>query len=367
MRKGLFTSEQVGAGHPDKLADQISDAVLDACLKEDKKSRVACETMLANKLILVGGEITTKADVNIEKIVNKILRKFNYNPREFKVINNINAQSPDINQGVDRVGEETGAGDQGIMFGYANSETKKFLPLAWVLSTEILKTLEKELRKTEWYTENFDMKSQVTINYDGQKPVIDTVLVSCQVKYGNQPKLRELVLEIVKVVAKKDNMNTDFKFLFNPTGKFEIGGPIGDAGLTGRKIIADTYGGYGRHGGGAFSGKDSTKVDRSAAYLARYIAKNLVAANWANEAEVQLSYAIGVAKPTSISVILDGKFASSEQVEKIRGIFPTTPDQIINHFGLNNPIFSKTSTYGHFGKKDLPWELTDKVNDLKSA
>lgn len=367
MIKGLFTSEQVGAGHPDKLADQVSDAVLDACLKQDKNSRVGCETLISNRLVVVGGEITTKAKFNVKEIVREVLERFNYDAELFTIIDNINTQSPDINQGVDKKGGEIGAGDQGIMFGFATNETKKYMPLAWLLSSEILKTIEKTLMASKWYDKNFDMKSQVTINYDGKTPVVDTVLVSCQVAYKDQAKLKKLVKGIVDTVLSKDKVITKgYRFLFNPTGKFEIGGPIGDAGLTGRKIIADTYGGYGRHGGGAFSGKDCTKVDRSAAYMARYMAKNIVAAGWANTAEVQLSYAIGVAEPTSIQVKLNNsEFATKEQIEKIRKVFPMTPAGIIKHFDLTKPIFQKTTTYGHFGKNNLPWEQLDMVSKLK--
>ena len=371
----LFTSEAVSIGHPDHVCDIISDSILDACLKEDKYSRVACETMAKDDFIILAGEITTKANINVEEIVKNTIKNigYTYTPR---VLNLLQKQSQDIALGTnDDVG---GAGDQGIMFGYANSETPQFMPLAITIAHELVKLATNLRRSSKFKWAGPDMKSQVTLDYTSKKVKIDTILMSVQhsAEYEEQ-KFKEFIIEhIMKVVAKKYNLNEDFKILINPTGRFVIGGPEGDAGLTGRKIIVDTYGGYAPHGGGAFSGKDPTKVDRSAAYMARYLSKNIVASGLAKECLIQLSYAIGVAQPISISV--DCKNISKVEKEKkkktIYDNFDLSPKGIIEKLNLRSPIYSNSCNGGHFGRKYLDenekieccWEKLDSVDIFKN-
>ena len=369
----LFTSEAVSIGHPDHVCDMISDSILDECLKQDKNSRVACETMAKDEFVILAGEITTNAKINVEEIAKKVIKEigYTYTPR---VLNLLQKQSPDIAQGVD-IG---GAGDQGIMFGYANSETEEFTPLAITMAHDLVK-LATDLRKRgEFKYAGPDMKSQVTIEYqEGKAKRINTMLMSVQHKenYNDKEFKSYIKTEIMDKVAKKYNLNTDFKILINPTGKFVIGGPEGDAGLTGRKIIVDTYGGYAPHGGGAFSGKDPTKVDRSAAYMARYLAKNIVASGLAKECLLQLSYAIGVAQP--ISIYIDCKGTNivdiSKIIEAIYNNFDLSPRGIIEKLELQNPIYKNTCNGGHFGRRYLdddkkiecPWEKTDSIDIFK--
>lgn len=366
----LFTSEAVSIGHPDHVCDMISDSILDECLKQDKNSRVACETMAKDEFVILAGEITTNAKINVEEIAKKVIKEigYTYTPR---VLNLLQKQSPDIAQGVD-IG---GAGDQGIMFGYANSETEEFTPLAITMAHDLVK-LATDLRKRgEFKYAGPDMKSQVTIEYqEGKAKRINTMLMSVQHKenYNDKEFKSYIKTEIMDKVAKKYNLNTDFKVLINPTGKFVIGGPEGDAGLTGRKIIVDTYGGYAPHGGGAFSGKDPTKVDRSAAYMARYLAKNIVASGIAKECLLQLSYAIGVAQP--ISIYVDCKETNivdtSKIIKAIYDNFDLSPRGIIEKLELRNPIYKNTCNGGHFGRRYLDddkkiectWEKTDSVD-----
>jgi S-adenosylmethionine synthetase len=382
-RRHLFTSESVSEGHPDKLADQVSDAVLDACLAEDPQSRVACETFTTTGMILVGGELTTHAYVDLQEIARGVARRIGYDNPEFgldynsmSVMNVIHAQSPDISQGVSGEGlykGQQGAGDQGMMFGFACRETPELMPAPIMFAHNLLRKAA-ELRKSggiSWLRP--DAKSQVTILYEGHKPVgIDTVVLSHQhdgdVTYDRLKE--ELLAKIIRPVLEPTGLlSKDTKYFINPTGRFVIGGPHGDSGLTGRKIIVDTYGGMGRHGGGAFSGKDATKVDRSAAYMARYAAKNIVAAGLAERCEIQLSYAIGVPFPVSVMVETFGTGTVSEQrIEKaVAEVFDLTPAGIIETLGLRRPIFAQTAAYGHFGREGFPWEATDKVEALKKA
>lgn len=373
----LFTSESVGEGHPDKVCDQISDKILTEILKQDKKARVACETAAFDNTIIIGGEITTTAKVDYEKLAREVLKDIGYTDSTFgidyktcEVLLKLNTQSPDINQGVDLKDGQIGAGDQGIMFGYATNETKELMPLAIVMAHKLVR-LAAEMRKSgEFKWAKPDMKSQVTVDYtDNLK--LNTVLMSVQHdKDYNDKEFKDFIKNnIMDKVAKEYKLSTDFKTLINPTGKFEIGGPKGDAGLTGRKIIVDTYGGASRHGGGAFSGKDPSKVDRSAAYMARYIAKNIVAAELADKVEIQLSYAIGIVEPISILVDTFGtnKIPEDEIVNKVWNTFDLTPGGIIKQLDLLNVDYYATAKYGHFGRTDidLPWERTDKVNELK--
>jgi len=378
----LFTSESVSEGHPDKMADQISDAILDALLKEDPRSRVACETLIKTGMVLVAGEITTEAYVDIEDIVRGVVNDIGYNNADSgfdghtcAVINAIGKQSPDISQGVDDSEDhEQGAGDQGLMFGYASNETDVLMPAPITYSHRLVKR-QSEVRKNgtlPWLEP--DAKSQLTFRYIDNKPVsIDAVVLSTQHKDSvSNEELREGVFEeIIKPVLPEEWITKETKIFINPTGRFVIGGPVGDCGLTGRKIIVDTYGGMARHGGGAFSGKDPSKVDRSAAYVARYVAKNIVAAGIAERCEIQLSYAIGVAEPTSISVETfgTGKIANSEIVKIIREHFELRPKGLIKMLDLIQPIYRNTAAYGHFGRADLElsWEKTDKAAALKVA
>lgn len=379
--KYFFTSESVSRGHPDKVCDQISDAVLDAILAKDKTARVACETYITRGLVIIGGEITTRTWVDVEQIARNVIKdigydeaKWGFNYKTCAVVNVIGKQSPDISQGVD-VG---GAGDQGLMVGYAVNETPEYMPLSLVLSHNILKELDKVRRTKKLPYLGPDAKSQVTVEYQDGKPVrVDTVVLSTQHtedildKTGNhiteKSKKEIIAAAITPVLGKWIDKNT--KLYINPTGKFVIGGPQSDTGLTGRKIIVDTYGGRCPHGGGAFSGKDPTKVDRSAAYMARYIAKNIVAAKLARECTVQLAYAIGKDEPVGFYVDTDGTgILPDEKLAQIaRTVFPLTPRGIIEHFKLRSPIYTQTASFGHFGRKNFPWEKTDKVAALRAA
>ena len=372
--KYLFTSESVSMGHPDKLADQISDAILDAMLEQDPASRVACETMVSTEMAVIAGEITSKADVDIEKVVRNVIREVGYTDASIgigadscQVQVNLDQQSPDIAMGVDA----DGAGDQGLMFGFACDDTEELMPLPIALSHKILDRLNKARfdKEVDWLRP--DSKSQVTVEYDGFKPVrIDTVVVSTQHDPGvdNETIQKFIREEIVQPLLPADLVQGDIKYHINPTGNFVIGGPHGDCGLTGRKIIVDTYGGWGRHGGGAFSGKDSTKVDRSAAYMARHVAKNIVAAGLATRCEVQLAYAIGVADPVSVHVDTQG--TGSIPDAKIRDIvteqYPLSTQGIIKYLELRRPIFRKTAAGGHFGRDDadFSWENTTSAKTL---
>lgn len=379
MSRHLFTSESVSEGHPDKIADQISDAVLDAILQVDPKARVACETYVKTGMVLVGGEVSTTAWVDIEAITRKTVREIGYTHSDMgfdadscAILNAIGKQSPDINQGVDRASpEEQGAGDQGLMFGYASNETSVLMP-APVTYAHRLVQRQAEVRKNgllEWLRP--DAKSQLTFVYENGKPVgIDTVVLSTQHREDiSLAQLKEAVMEeIVKPVLPADWVTADTRFHINPTGRFVIGGPMGDCGLTGRKIIVDTYGGMARHGGGAFSGKDPSKVDRSAAYAARYVAKNLVAAGLAERCEIQISYAIGVAEPTSISIETFGTSKHDELslIALVRRHFDLRPYGLIKMLDLERPIYGETAAYGHFGREQFPWEKTDKAEALKA-
>ncbi|VEU59574.1 methionine adenosyltransferase [Mesomycoplasma neurolyticum] len=370
--KKLFTSESVGRGHPDKICDQISDKILDAFLKKDPDSRVACEVMASNRLIIIAGEIKTKGYVDVVKEAWSVVKKIGYNENDFTIISNINTQSSEISQGVDQSNDVIGAGDQGIIFGFATNETENYMPLAYSITTDLIKTADQLIKNKKFKWAKYDMKSQVTIDYSEEKPKIDTVLMSIQhhENYNKKEFYNFLTNKIIKPVASKYNMNNDFEILINPTGKFTIGGPIGDTGLTGRKIIVDTYGGYAKHGGGAFSGKDYTKVDRSAAYAARWVAKNLVAAKIADKIEIQLSYAIGVAKPISISVnsFNTSKYSEEQILKVINKLFDLSPNGIIKALNLKEPIYSYTSIFGHFGTNphEFTWEKLNKVNEIKA-
>lgn len=370
----LFTSESVSEGHPDKICDQISDAVLDACLKEDPLSRVACECFITTNRVIIGGEITTKAKVDYANVARKVLKEIGYNDAEWgidwqtcEVEILVKTQSPDISLGVDKAG----AGDQGIMFGYATNESDNYMPLAISIAHALVKRASMLRKKGMFIGARPDMKSQVTLDITNAKHIyIDTILMSIQHDEDiDEAKFKHFVItEIMEPVVQEFKMNLDFKVLINPTGRFIIGGPKGDAGLTGRKIIVDTYGGYARHGGGAFSGKDGTKVDRSAAYMARYVAKNIVAAGLTERCEIQLSYAIGVAEPISIFVETFGtNFVANDIILKaIKENFDFRPQAMIETLDLQKPIYQQTATYGHFGRyhTELPWERLDKVQSL---
>ena len=379
MAINLFTSESVSEGHPDKIADQISDAVLDEILKQDPKARVACETYVKTGMALVGGEITTSAWVDIENLTRQVIADIGYNHSDMgfdahscAVLNAIGKQSPDINQGVDRDDPlAQGAGDQGIMFGYATNETEVLMPAAITYAHRLMER-QAQVRKSgklDWLRP--DAKSQLTFAYENNKIVgIDAVVLSTQhAESVNQKDLVEGVMEeIIKPVLPSEWLSQNTKYFINPTGRFVIGGPMGDCGLTGRKIIVDTYGGAARHGGGAFSGKDPSKVDRSAAYAARYVAKNIVAAGLADRCEIQLSYAIGVAEPTSIMVETfgTGKVSNETLVKLIYQHFDLRPYGLIKMLDLIRPIYRETAAYGHFGRSHFPWEQTDKAEALKS-
>ncbi|MFM2486546.1 methionine adenosyltransferase [Celerinatantimonas yamalensis] len=380
MATHLFTSESVSEGHPDKIADQISDAVLDAILKQDPMARVACETYVKTGMVLVGGEITTSAWVDIEDLARRTVREIGYTGSEMgfdadscAVLNAIGKQSPDINQGVDREDPKSqGAGDQGLMFGYASDETDVLMPAPITYAHRLVQRQSQVRRDGTLPWLRPDAKSQVTFAYeDGQIKGIDAVVLSTQHSEAiNQKDLQEAVMEtIIKPVLPSEWLSAKTKFFINPTGRFVIGGPMGDCGLTGRKIIVDTYGGMARHGGGAFSGKDPSKVDRSAAYAARYVAKNIVAAGLAKRCEIQVSYAIGVAEPTSISVDTFGSGCVSDErlVELVREHFDLRPYGLIEMLDLKRPIYQPTATFGHFGRNEFPWEKTDKADLLRDA
>ena len=373
----LFTSESVTEGHPDKIADQISDAILDACLTEDPTSRVACETLLATGFVIVAGEITTKAYVDFQSVVRGVVSSIGYNNALYgfdsntcAVISSINKQSGDIAMGVDT----GGAGDQGMMFGYACNETAELMPMPIALAHKLTQRLSDMRKHGKLPYLRPDGKSQVTVEYDAnKKPVrVDAVVVSTQhaETIGNDELRADILKHVIQAVIPADLLDADTKYHINPTGRFVIGGPMGDTGLTGRKIIVDTYGGMGRHGGGAFSGKDPTKVDRSAAYVARYIAKNIVAGGLADRCEVQLAYAIGVAEPVSVLVETFGtcQVDPTKISDLVRANFKLTPKGIIESLKLRRPIYCKTAAYGHFGRNDpdFTWEATDKAAQLAS-
>jgi len=376
----LMTSESVGEGHPDKMADQISDAILDAIMAKDKNCRVAVETLVKTGLVVLAGEITTTAEVDYEAIARKTIERIGYNREELgfdhlscKVISAISKQSPDIAMGVDREDKEKqGAGDQGLMFGYAVNETKALMPATIKISHDLVKRHSKVRNNEtiEWLRP--DAKSQVTINFKNGKPHhIDTVVLSTQHDDNiDMEEIRQSVLEhIIMPILPDELVTEETRYLINPTGSFVIGGPVGDCGLTGRKIIVDTYGGMARHGGGAFSGKDPSKVDRSAAYAARYVAKNIVAAGLADRCEIQVSYAIGVAEPTSIRIKTFGteKINEEQIIRLVHDNFDLTPYGIMTMLDLLQPIYEKTAAYGHFGRENegFPWEKTDKAEDLR--
>ena len=374
--KRLFTSESVTEGHPDKLCDYISDSILDSYLAKDKNARVACETVAGKGEIFVTGEITSTANVDIEQVVRDTIKEVGYADSEYdidyrtcKIYINLSKQSPDIALGVDKSLEDKegkdveseGAGDQGLMFGYACDETEELMPLPISLAHKLSKRLT-EVRKEKIIDYlRPDGKTQVTVEYDGEKPVrVDTIVVSTQHLPDVDMNVlkKDIIEKVIKPIVPANLLDENTKYFINPTGRFVIGGPLGDSGLTGRKIIVDTYGGAARHGGGAFSGKDPTKVDRSASYMARHIAKNIVANGYAKKCEIQIAYSIGVAKPVSIYVNTYGTNTISEEeiVEKIDKTFDLTPRGIINYLDLQRPIYRQTTNYGHFGKKDLPWE-----------
>lgn len=369
MKKYLFTSESVTEGHPDKLCDLVSDAVLDECLKQDRNSRVAIETFASNNKMTIAGQLTTNAVIDIEKIARKVMKDIGYknelidiSPENCEISVNITKQSQDIAQGVD-IG---GAGDQGIMFGYACDETDEYMPFAISMAHKLSKKLT-EVRKNGILSYlGPDGKTQVTVEYEEDKPKrIDTVLISNQ--HSEETDLnvirKDLIEKVIKEVIPKEYLDENTKYYINPTGRFVIGGPLSDTGLTGRKIIVDTYGGYAHHGGGAFSGKDATKVDRSAAYMLRFIAKNIVANGYAKKCEIQIAYGIGIAEPISVFINTFGTNTIPEKdiIEKIKTKFDLTPKGIIEYLGLKEPIFTKTTNYGHFGKDELPWEKIIKM------
>ncbi|MCX5885061.1 MAG: methionine adenosyltransferase [Proteobacteria bacterium] len=382
MTNFLFTSESVTEGHPDKVADQISDAVLDSIIAEDKKARVACETLVTTGLVMVAGEITTSCYVHIPDIVRETIKEIGYNDSSMgfdwetcAVITSIDRQSPDIAKGVDESKEhEQGAGDQGLMFGYACNETEDLMPMSIVFAHRLTRGLAEARKKK---TLNFlrpDGKSQVTIEYHNDKPVrVDTIVIAAQhtPEVSYQTLKEGIIEEVIKKAIPAKLLDSKTKYFINATGRFVIGGPRGDCGLTGRKIICDTYGGQGGHGGGAFSGKDPSKVDRSASYMARYIAKNIVAAELARKCEVQLSYAIGVAQPVSVMIntFRTGKIPSDQIAKIVMQTFDMRPAAMIKKLNLLRPIYKKTAAYGHFGRKDpdFTWEKTDAVDTLKKA
>ena len=376
----LFTSESVTEGHPDKVADAISDSILDAIMAEDKGCRVACETLVTTGLAMIAGEITTECYVDIPEIVRQTIRDIGYNSSTMgfdwqtcSVVTSIDHQSPDIAQGVDEgVGKEQGAGDQGLMFGFATDETPEFMPMPISYAHKLTKRLTQVRKNGSLDFLRPDGKSQVTIEYvNGRPKRVDTVVVSAQHKpdITHEDLKAAIITEVIRKVIPVEMIDGDTKFFINPTGKFVIGGPMGDCGLTGRKIIVDTYGGQGSHGGGCFSGKDPSKVDRSASYMGRYIAKNLVAAGLANKCEIQVAYAIGVAEPVSLLVDFMGTGNISEKraVEIVREVFELKPAGIIRTLDLKRPIYRKTSAYGHFGRNDpdFTWERTDKAEEIR--
>ena len=367
--KQYFTSESVTEGHPDKLCDLISDSILDECLRQDSNSRVAVETFASGNTITIAGQVTTKAEFNVENLVREVIKQIGYDNenldmdyRTCKIDINITKQSPDIALGVDT----GGAGDQGIMFGYASNETKNYMPYAIDMAHKLAKRLA-EVRKNNIIPYlRPDGKVQVTVEYEESKPKrIETILISTQhnEKISQEELKKDITEKVIKAIVPSNMMDENTKIYVNPTGRFVIGGPLGDTGLTGRKIIVDTYGGYARHGGGAFSGKDASKVDRSAAYMLRHIAKNIVANGYANKCEIQISYAIGMKDPLSIYVntFNTGSKTDAELAELIREKFDLTPNGIIEYLDLRKPIYTKTTNYGHFGKEDLAWEKIIKM------
>ena len=374
MIKNIFTSESVGKGHPDKICDQIADKILDQILEQDPDARSAIEVMASNRLIVIGGELSTSAYVDVVEQAWNVLLNLGYTYDDFSILSNVHAQSSDISQSVDKTNTtEIGAGDQGIMFGYATDETKTYMPLAIQVAHELVKTAEALRLNQTIKTIKSDMKSQVSIDYaNPDKPQIDTVLMSIQHQDQIDEKaFKEQILNLViqPTIHKYFPNQNNYQVYINPSGRFVIGGPIGDTGLTGRKIIVDTYGGAAKHGGGAFSGKDYTKVDRSAAYAARWVAKNLVAAGIAKKIEIQLSYGIGLTKPISIDVntFNTSKYESKKIIEIINQVFDLSPKGIIEALDLKRPIYYQTSFYGHFGRDDLdlPWEKLNKVDAIK--
>ncbi len=380
--KYLFTSESVSMGHPDKLADQISDGVLDAYLAQDPRSRVACETMVTTGLAVIAGEITSRGTIDYQQVVRNVIREVGYTDDEMgiaadtcSVLVAVGKQSGDIAMGVNEdesKGKDIGAGDQGLMFGYACNETPELMPLPIALSHRILNRLTEARQKQEVDWLRPDSKSQVTIEYEGNRPIrVDTVVVSTQhAPHVSNEEIRKFIVEkIIKPLLPKDLDAKAVTYHINPTGRFVVGGPHGDCGLTGRKIIVDTYGGWGRHGGGAFSGKDPTKVDRSAAYMARHVAKNIVAAGLADRCEVQLAYAIGVSEPVSVHVDTEGTGRVEDQrlCELVREFFPLTPRGIIDYLDLRRPIYRRTAAGGHFGRDGFSWEQTDRAPALAEA
>jgi len=378
---GLFTSESVSEGHPDKMADQISDAVVDAMLEQDPESRVACETLIKTGIVVIAGEYRSRAEVNLDRLVRRVVREIGYaalelgfDPEECAVINALGRQSADIAMGVDESeGREQGAGDQGLMFGYASNETDVLMPAPILYAHRLVKR-QAEMRRTTLKFLRPDAKSQLTFRYENGQPVgVDAVVLSTQHDPDiSQQQLHEAVREeIIKPVIPSNWMSKDTKVFINPTGQFVIGGPVGDCGLTGRKIIVDTYGGMARHGGGAFSGKDPSKVDRSAAYAGRYVAKNIVAAGLAERCEIQVSYAIGVAEPTSISINTfgTGTLPDEKIVQLVREHFDLRPKGLISMLNLKRPIYRPTAAYGHFGRTEetFTWERTDKAEALAAS
>lgn len=385
MANYLFTSESVTEGHPDKICDQVSDAILDAHLAQDATSRVACETCVKTGFVLVAGEITSKGIIDYPSIIRKTVQGIGYTSSDMgfdyqtcAILTAVEQQSPDIAQGVDGKGvytkEEQGAGDQGLMFGYACDQTPELMPLPIMLAHQLSKRLSEVRKSGKLPFLRPDGKSQVSVRYENNQPVaVDAIVVSTQHSPDVSDKaLRDGVMdEVIKAVVADRWITSSTKFFINPTGRFVVGGPMGDAGLTGRKIIVDTYGGWGRHGGGAFSGKDPSKVDRSAAYYARYIAKNIVAAGLAKQAEVQLAYAIGVAEPVSVLVSTFGTSTVAEEklAQAVRQVFDCRPRRLVDDLGLLKPIYQKTAAYGHFGRNEpeFSWEKTNKVEALKAA
>lgn len=380
--KNLFTSESVSEGHPDKVADQISDSILDAMLEQDPESRVAVETMVTTGLAVISGEVTTDAYVDVQEIAREVIRNIGYTKNSYRfdsescgVLTTIHQQSPDIAQGVDESGDKKmGAGDQGMMFGYATTETDTYMPMSLQYSHDLLRELANIRKNTTMLPYLApDSKSQVTVEYDDEgKPTrVDTIVISTQHDADvDQPQIKaDLKKHLIPKVISEELMDTDTILHVNPTGKFVIGGPHGDTGLTGRKIIVDTYGGRGAHGGGAFSGKDPSKVDRSAAYASRHIAKNIVAAGLADECLVQLAYAIGIAEPVSINVSTygTGKVKDTELAKAVQKVFDLTPAGIIERFDLKRPIYAQTAAYGHFGREQFPWEKLGYVDKIKNA